>query len=100
MSATSTRQSQSEETESLIDAAVGYQQTRDELLAYLQRASARQALDALDKAFPPSVERSRVRERILDTLAWYTNEVNRWACSLQAEISPQPSSELTPSSSG
>ncbi len=88
MSATSTPQPQNEETGSLIDAAVGSQQSRDELLAFLQRASARQTLDALDKNFPPSVERSRVRERILDTLAWYTKEVNRWALSLQAETSP------------
>ncbi len=100
MSATSTRQPQSkEETASLIDAAVGYQDAVDQL-AYLQRASARMALDALDKAFPPSVERSRVRERILDTLAWYTKEVNRWACSLQAETSQPLSSESTNSSNG
>ncbi len=98
MSATNTRQPQNKETDSLIDAAVGYQLASDEL-AYLQRAAARIALNALDNAYPPSMERSRVRTRILDTLAWYSKEVNRWACSLQAETSQPPSNKSTDSSS-
>ncbi len=91
MSATSTHQP-NRETGSLAEAAEEYQHAFDEL-QYLHRASARMALDALDKQFPPSAERARVRTRILDTLAWYTKEVNRWACSLQAETSSQPSNE-------
>ncbi len=70
-------------TESLSDAVEGYAQTFEQM-AYLQRASARLILDALDRSFPPSNERTQVRERVLSTLAWYRKEIERWV-SLQAE---------------
>ncbi len=66
-----------ERTASLYDAIDRYSQTYEEL-ARLQRASARIILDALDRSFPPSSERTQVRERILNTLAWYRKEIERW----------------------
>ncbi len=71
-------------TDSLYDAIDRYAQTYDEL-ARLQRASARIILDALDRSFPPSSERTHVRERVLNTLAWYRKEIERWV-SEQTEV--------------
>ncbi len=70
-------------TESLSDAVDEYARAFEQM-AYLQRASARLILDALDKSFPPSNERTLVRERVLSTLAWYRKEIERWV-SLQQE---------------
>ena len=61
-------------------------------LGYLQRASARMILDVLAQQFPPSEARTLVRTRVLDTLAYYAKEVERWASSLDQEISETPSS--------
>ncbi len=72
------------ETESLVEAVDGYARANAEL-TYLQRASARMILDALDQHYPPSEDRTQVRQRVLDTLAYYAKEVERWASSLQAE---------------
>ncbi len=81
-------------TGSLVEAVDEYAKARQELI-YLQRASARMILDALDKHFPPSQERTQVRQRVLDTLAYYRKEVDRWASSLQAESSATPSKNST-----
>ncbi len=69
--------------QSLAAAVDGYAQAFEDL-AYFQRASARLILDALDRNFPPSNERTQVRERVLNTLAWYRKEIERWV-SLQTE---------------
>ncbi len=82
------------ETQSYTEAVAGYSDTYKSLV-YLQRASARMVLDQLDKSYPPSSERSRVRQMLLDTLAWYTREVERWASSLQAESLTVPSDPST-----
>ncbi len=65
------------ETESFTAAVDEYAKAFEQL-AYLQRASARLILDALDRSFPPSAERTQVRERVLNTLAWYRKEIERW----------------------
>ena len=46
----------------------------------LERATAKQILDELDLLYAPSAERRRIRKKVLDSLAWMREQVER--CSL------------------
>jgi hypothetical protein len=44
----------------------------------LERATARQTLNALDKVYPPTETRDALRKKILDILAWQRQELEKW----------------------
>jgi hypothetical protein len=46
-----------------------------EFLKQRERAAARQALDGLDRAFPPSPARDEARRAVLDAINWYRRQV-------------------------
>ncbi|MFA4987968.1 MAG: hypothetical protein WC712_15420, partial [Candidatus Brocadiia bacterium] len=50
-----------------------YQQSR-----HMERATVRMILDALDTRFPPSVDRTAVREMVLKSIAWMRSEMERF----------------------
>lgn len=58
----------------------------------LERAAARQILDELDNLFPPSMERRRLREMVLDTLALMREQIEQcYGSALPAETTGSPS---------
>lgn len=84
-----------EATESLTEATANYAALYVELV-HLQRAAASQILNALDREFPVSQARLKVRKAVLDGLAHYSREVQRWVSPEEAD-SAMPSPDSTDS---
>lgn len=82
-------------TDSLIEAIVKVSELSD-YLGHLQRASARQILDKLDVVEVEDSERTAIRKRVLDVLAWYRAEVEEWVASQSKEIPEAQDRESVP----
>jgi uncharacterized protein involved in copper resistance len=75
------------ETSGLVDAIGRYVEADAllDLIQHLEKASAKIILDKLDVVMEPGDDRAAIRRRILDTLAWYRTEINRWVESSSGE---------------
>ncbi|MBI5305516.1 MAG: hypothetical protein HY868_25530 [Chloroflexi bacterium] len=63
------------------------------VLNHLRRAAACMILAELDVKFPPSDERIAVRKAVMDSLGWYSREVQRWVSQgLADSATPSPNS--------
>jgi len=76
MNATSSTQKVNSDTE--VTTALKRLRNDLEKLKQIEKRAARRTLNDLDRLYPPSKERTELRTKILDTLAWYRQQIASW----------------------
>lgn len=85
-------------TTGLVDAVDKFDRARRAL--YLQRAAQRMIMDEVDEHLERGTEEQRaIRKRVMDTIAWYRNEIEKWVTQEYGEIPNSPANDLEPSDS-